>query len=179
MYNITFILMTFAAIVAGILIYRFLVRYFRRAAMTRRFRRGAEGEDEAATYLEQNGYSILQRQAKKQMHFMVDGKQPHFDIIADFIAKKRGKTCLVEVKTGSTATNPACTSTRRQLLEYAISFDVDKILLFDADTGSLHEIVQPTVRVRYRDRPRLFFAGIITGMLLVAMLFWSSSNWIG
>lgn len=47
---------------------------------------------------------------------------------------------IAEVKTGRIAPSLAYGATRRQLLEYAAAFDVDGVLLVDADRGTITHV---------------------------------------
>ena len=159
------------AFFAGVVLYHFLFHSIRSFFLKRRFSRGAEGEKEAKEYLLGHGYHIHEDQASRCMRMLIDGSVREFNIRADFIAEKNGRTCIVEVKTGGSVTDPASTATRRQLLEYAVSYDVDDIFLFDADSGILHKIELPTVRIRTRADMKTFLKGTATGFFLAVAVF--------
>jgi hypothetical protein len=52
---------------------------------------------------------------------------------------------VVEVKTGALAPKIETSATRRQMLEYRVAFDVDGVLLVDAESGTVHEVTFPTL----------------------------------
>ncbi len=166
-----------SCLIAGTLLYRFIGHYFRKVVLRARFRRGAEGEREAQRYLRSRGFRIVEQQARRKMHMVVDGKETAFEIRADFIARKKGKRCVVEVKTGSCATNPAFTDTRRQLLEYRICYGADILYLFDADRGKLQEIRLPGVKSD--GCPRVsFVAGVVLGIgVTITVTIFLTTKW--
>ena len=159
------LLFALLSLTAGILLYHLLTSYFRKLVLKRRFRRGAQGERQAERYLRSRGFRIMEQQARRKMHMFVDGKETAFEIKADFVTRKKGKRCVVEVKTGSCATNPAYTDTRRQLLEYLICYDADILYLFDADRGDLKEIRLPAVK-RGTNGRAFFVAGALVGIVI-------------
>ena len=52
---------------------------------------------------------------------------------------------VAEFKGGAGSSSVTNRATRRQVLEYAVLFDVDGVLLVDADTGTIHEVEFPTL----------------------------------
>ncbi len=96
------------------------------------FKHGKSAEEKAAKYLQKHGYHIIDRQVRSDSSFFIDGKERSFKTWADFIAEKSGRKYLVEVKTGDDA-NPVHANTRRQLFEYSTLYDVNSLILFDAD----------------------------------------------
>ena len=70
----------------------------------------------------------------------VDDEAHSVTIRADYVVFKDGARYVAEVKTGRTATRIDSAATRRQLLEYRHAFDVDGVLLVDADSGTIHSI---------------------------------------
>ncbi len=52
---------------------------------------------------------------------------------------------MAEVKTGAAAPQLSTAATRRQLLEYRVAFDVDGVLLVDAEAGRVQRVVFPGV----------------------------------
>ena len=64
---------------------------------------------------------------------------------ADYLATRDGSRYVVEVKTGAQAPRIETSATRRQILEYRIAFDVDGVVLVDAEAGSVHEMTFPAL----------------------------------
>lgn len=108
-------------------------------------RQGKKGELKAWKALEKLGYKVLQEQARMESTMLVNGKKMPYNIIGDFLVEKGGKKSIVEVKTGSRAPDPTNSATRRQLLEYAVSYPIDSIMLFDAQVGELKKIEFPSL----------------------------------
>jgi hypothetical protein len=159
-------------IVCGILLYRLISRMVRRLTLRRRFLRGAQGERDAQTFLKRHGYVIIESQARRTLHMVVDGAPVAYEVRADFIARNRGKTFVVEVKTGTKAIDPASTDTRRQLLEYILAYDADGIRLFDAEGGVLHEVELPVVKGKESGRRGMLLAGLVAGAVVTGVLVW-------
>jgi hypothetical protein len=119
---------------------------FARAALgrrrtRRRFERGAEGEREGAVLLERAGYAIEAAQAAVRYAVDVDGVLAEVALRADFVVVSRdGERFVAEVKTGRVAPRLETAATRRQLLEYQHAFDVEGVLLVDADARTVQRI---------------------------------------
>lgn len=109
----------------------------RRGAVARR------GERDAERLLRARGYRVVGRQETRRFALEVDGEPVEATCRADLLVEADdGTRWVAEVKTGDAAraTRP---QTRRQLLEYALVFDVDGVLLVDAAAGEVHEVRFP------------------------------------
>lgn len=113
----------------------------RRIARNRALGQGAERD--AVRVLKRAGYAIETSQASGEAWVRVDGRDAHFTVRADFIARKAGRRFVVEVKSTEATATMANRDTRRQLLEYACAFQVDGALLVDGARSRVHEIVFP------------------------------------
>ncbi len=102
-------------------------------------RRGERAERRAEKLLRQHGYAISARQPPASAHIRVDGVRRDIGVVGDLLVTRDDHTFLVEVKTGGRR-SPYSDTTRRQLLEYALVFDVDGLLLVDAQKGEIMEI---------------------------------------
>lgn len=89
------------------------------------------GETEAERILEALGFVIVERQAQAEWAVEVDGEATVVSCRADLLVTRGGELFVAEVKTGERAPDPFRPSTRRQLLEYALAFEVDGVLLVD------------------------------------------------
>ena len=138
------------AVVAGIAVLTATRLWWRSAtrrwASSRRRARAREGEIEAEEFLERRGYRILERQVRRRAHYLVDGAPRGAEVIADLLVARRGRRFIAEVKTGTKAPDPMHRATRRQLLEYAHAFDVDGLLLVDADQRRVSSFEVPQAR---------------------------------
>jgi hypothetical protein len=121
----------------------------------------------APQMLERRGYTILDEQVDRRYAFLIDD-EPHEAILrADLLATRHGKRYVVEIKTGKSG-KATHRGTRRQLLEYALYYDVDAVLLLDADRDALFEVVFPAEPMR---ESRLkFAAGLCIGAGVVGTL---------
>ena len=109
------------------------------AAAARRSR-AADGEAGAFRLLERAGYEVLERQVPGSWTVRADGEALTFGLRADYLVAAAGKRYIAEVKTGRLAPRLSHGPTRRQLLEYGAAFDVDGVLLVDADAGTLTHV---------------------------------------
>jgi hypothetical protein len=105
-----------------------------------RAERAAEGERDAEPLVVARGYTIVARQVTRRWRVAIDEHAVDVTLRADLVVERGGRFFVADVKTGAMATRIENVATRRQLLEYRCAFDVDGVLLVDADRGSVHEI---------------------------------------
>lgn len=129
----------FGAFIGAFLFY-WITKFIFRSKLKKRFNRASVGESEAEDLLLDQGYTIEETQKSAKLSMWVNGEHFSYLVRPDAFATKENQLFLVEIKTGKVATNPKNTSTRRQLLEYFHGFDVDGILLVDADQKKIHQI---------------------------------------
>lgn len=110
--------------------------------------RAVAGEREAAAILRARGYAILGAQVAVEYPVRIDGVTISMGLRADYLVTKNGARFIAEVKTGSLAPRIDTAATRRQLLEYEVAFDVDGVLLVDADTQRVHTVAFPALARR-------------------------------
>jgi hypothetical protein len=127
-------------------------RWERRRRMSLRMERAVAGEERAAELLERQGFSVLGAQAVIDHPVRIDDRVVRIALRADYLAQKAGRRYVVEVKTGALAPRIETSATRRQMLEYRIAFDVDGVLLVDAESGVVHEVTFPTLEEFARRR---------------------------
>jgi hypothetical protein len=79
---------------------------------------------------------------------------------------------IAEVKTGRAAVRLDTAATRRQLLEYRVAFDVDGVLLVDAEAGEIRLVEFPLSRGRpgYDARALGAWATVLAALLVVFAL---------
>jgi Holliday junction resolvase-like predicted endonuclease len=106
----------------------------------RRNRRAHDGETAAIKLLNSNGYKIEGKHVRRKSGMYVDGEWLEIEVRADFIATKKRKKFVVEVKTGTMAPNPTHAATRRQLLEYSLIFEGHEMLLVDMEEKLIKKI---------------------------------------
>ena len=115
-------------------------------ATRRRNRMALDGEERAEKLLKKKGYRIVDRQVVGSWWMWVDDEEIDIQVRADFLVKRKRRLYVAEVKTGQLVTDPAFPATRRQLLEYRMVFDVDGVLLVDAEGRQIHQVDFPCDR---------------------------------
>jgi len=133
--------------------------------MSLRMERAVLGEERAAGWLQERGFAILGSQVVVEHPVCIDERTVVISLRADYLVEKGGRRYVVEVKTGAVAPRIETSATRRQILEYRIAFDVDGVVLVDAESGRLHEITFPALAKLARPAPR---AGVIFALLIAA-----------
>jgi hypothetical protein len=120
----------------------------RQVASLERAKRAVVGEWSAPALLENAGYEVLARQVDGSWMVHADGQPRTFKLRADYLVRRLGRRYIAEVKTGRVATRLSHGATRRQLLEYWAAFDVEGVLLVDADRESItHVELDPLARL--------------------------------
>jgi hypothetical protein len=159
----------FVALVVGLLVQTLRLSW-RTSLPARRLEaarlRGAAGERRAVVLLEDRGFAIVGAQVAARYELLVDGERNAFDLRADFIVEKGSRRYVAEVKTGNYAPRLTTVATRRQLLEYGVAFDVDGVLLVDADSDTVRlvEVPPPSSRGQSRAAPMLIVALVLGGL---------------
>jgi hypothetical protein len=120
-----------------------LSAWLRRRRLLDRFARARTGESSARALLEAHGYDVLFAQAQRSYSLSVDGAEMQIQLRADYVVRRDGLSYVAEVKTGAHAPQIRTGATRRQLLEYRMAFDVDGVLLVDAEQRRVHVIRFP------------------------------------
>ena len=113
--------------------------------MAIRMQRAVRGEARAPVWLEERGYTVVGAQVVVEHPVRVDDRVVTVALRADYLAEKEGARFVVEVKTGAVAPRIETSATRRQMLEYRIAFDVDGVVLVDAEAGNVHEVTFPAL----------------------------------
>jgi len=132
-----------ALLAAGLAIhvaFRAFEAWLRRLRMRAQLARAAEGEANAAEWLCELGYEILGVQIPAHYVVWVDQRPFTVGLRADYLVQKQGARFVAEVKTGKLAPRIETSATRRQLLEYRVAFDVDGVLLVDAEARRVQSV---------------------------------------
>jgi hypothetical protein len=120
-------------------------RWSRRRRMSLRMVRAVLGEARAPALLEAHGFAVIGAQVVVEHTVRIDDRVVAIPLRADYLAERDGARFVVEVKTGALAPRVETSATRRQILEYRIAFDVDGVVLVDAESGRVHEITFPSL----------------------------------
>ncbi|WP_437966016.1 PD-(D/E)XK nuclease family protein [Sorangium sp. So ce260] len=135
-----------------------------------RFReQGAAGEARAEVLLRELGYTIVGRQVAVSYGVQIDGEPITVGLRADYLVAHGKRRYVAEVKTGRLAPRIDTPATRRQLLEYRLAFDVDGVLLVDAESGRVRSVVFPLPGGATREPPGAhlawFLAAVVAGLV--------------
>lgn len=123
-------------------------------ANRRRQRVARRGESAAEVLLAELGYEVVDRQVHQPWTVTVDGHEHTVAARLDLLVERGGLCYAAEVKTGSRAPDPTRPTTRRQLLEYQLLFDVDGVLLVDMEAGVVHTVELSILSAPPRAGPR-------------------------
>jgi hypothetical protein len=118
-------------------------RALRRWQRRRQWQRAQGAEFAAPRLLEQHGYGVIGAQVEGGYSLVVDGAPSHVSLRADYVVVRKGRRYVAEVKSGRLAPRLETAATRRQLLEYRVAFDVDGVLLVDAEARRVHQVEFP------------------------------------
>jgi hypothetical protein len=152
--------------------------FWRRRGLAIRRERGAAGELRAEKMLRAWGFGILGRQVAVSYDVQIDGEPVTIDLRSDYLVTYDNKRYVAEVKTGRAAPKIDTPATRRQLLEYRIAFDVDGVLLVDAEAERVHAVEFPLGLSSPTPPSRLawLLAGIVVGALVTAAAVFAFSS---
>lgn len=128
----------------GALVGHWVRRWSLRRRIQRRAQRAIQGERGAVALLAQHGYTVLEEQARASYVLELGAERVDVNLRADFLVQAGEEVLVAEVKTGALATRIDHPATRRQLLEYAMAFQADGVLLVDADAKTVAACRWPT-----------------------------------
>ena len=132
-----------ALLLLGVFLGAAAVRWRSRRRISRHRRQGREGEARAIRLLKRAGYRILDTEGGAKGQIRVDGDPIEYRVRADAIVSRRFRRYVAEFKGGPKSAAVTNRATRRQLLEYALLFDVAGVLLVDALRGRIHRVEFP------------------------------------
>jgi hypothetical protein len=144
-------------------------RWSRGRRIRARVARAGEGEARALAWLEAMGFDVVGAQVAATYPVVVDDETVAIGVRADYLVEKGAARYVVEVKTGSVAPRIQTPATRRQLLEYRVAFDVDGVLLLDAENARMHAVTFPGVGGP-REEPRRGASVLLVTALVAAVV---------
>lgn len=135
-----------------------------------RFERGFMLESKAKTFLENQGYLIIDEQKIYNHNYEVNGEPRSSKLKVDYVVEKKGKRYIVEVKSGKSAISLDDKNSRRQLLEYDFVIENEGVFLLDMENGKMQFVKFYTKAERNED----VFRKVIIGIALFGILipFW-------
>ncbi|MFN7143081.1 MAG: hypothetical protein ACK4YP_04850 [Myxococcota bacterium] len=153
--------------VVGAVVFARLRRWVRAVQLRAKMRRARRREALAEGLLRDAGYDVVATQVTAPCPLLHDGEAYAPDVRADYLVERRGRLYVAEAKSGPRATDPTERATRRQLLEYAVTYDVDGVLLVDTEEGTVSTVEFPALR---RTAGPGFWGGVIVGAGIVSVL---------
>jgi len=146
--------------------------WLRVQGLRKRFSKSRRAEKEAEKILKKNGYVIIDAQKSKPLLVTIGDRVHHYLVRIDYLARKKGKIYVVEVKSGEKIPYITNRETRRQMLEYYLAYQPSGILLINMKNKSISEvkfqfgstISQKIIKIVY------FLAGAIFSLLLYYLL---------
>jgi len=175
--------------IGGGIIFLFLFikisNWVRGKRLRQRFSKSRQAEKEAEKILRKNGYTIIDIQKRrkngytiidiqksKPLLITIGGKIHRYLVRIDYLARKKGKVYVVEVKSGEKIPYITNRETRRQMLEYYLAFQPSGILLLNMKNKSISE-VRFQFEAAFRQwmyRIIYFIAGMIFTLFLYYLL---------
>jgi len=140
--------------------------------LRKRFSKSRQAEKEAEKILKKNGYAIIDAQKSKPLLITIGDKIHRYLVRIDYLARKRGRVYVVEVKSGEKIPYITNRETRRQMLEYYLAYHPSGILLLNMKNKSISEVkfqFESTVRQRMV-KIVYFLAGAIFSLALYYLL---------
>ena len=155
-----------------LILYIKISNWLRTKRLRKRFSKSRHAEKEAEKILKKNGYAIIDAQKSKPLLITIGDKIHRYLVRIDYLARKRGKVYVVEVKSGEKIPYVTNRETRRQMLEYYLAYQPSGILLLNMKNKSISEVKfqfkstsrQWIIRISY------FIAGIIFALVLYYLL---------
>jgi len=146
--------------------------WIRAKRLKQRFYKSRQAEKDAEKILRKNGYTIIDVQKSKPLLITIGDKIHRYLVRIDYLARKRGKIYVVEVKSGEKIPYITNRETRRQMLEYYLAYQPSGIILLNMKTKTISEVKfqfegkfrQCIIRIAY------FFAGIIFVLVFYYLL---------
>ena len=169
------ILIFILSIGGGIICFIFYIKisnWSRAKKLRKRFSKSRQAEKEAEKILRKKGYAIIDAQKSKPLLITIGDKIHRYLVRIDYLARKRGKVYVVEVKSGEKIPYITNRETRRQMLEYYLAYQPSGILLLNMKNKSISEVkfqFESTVRQKMI-KIVYFLAGAIFTLVLFYLL---------
>lgn len=146
--------------------------WLRAKKLRKRFSKSRQAEKEAEKILRKNGYTIIDAQKSKPLLLTIGDKIHRYLVRIDYLARKRGKVFVVEVKSGEKIPYITNRETRRQMLEYYLAYQPCGILLLNMKNKSISEVKFQFESTKRQKAIRLvcFLAGAIFSLVLYYLL---------
>ncbi len=148
------------------------LRRLRRYRRSRIAKKALSAERTALRLLRCNGYVILDTQVRQI--WPVRHGEHHLDVNlrADALVRRGNRHFIAEVKSTSLVADLKHGPTRRQLLEYAVAYGTDGVLLIDMHAERVEEITFPGLQ-----RPRASYP--TWSLFAVCLMAFAAGTWFG
>jgi len=120
-------------------------------------------KNNSETLLRSRGYKIVGRDRRASIVVRLDGKEHLDDLTAEYLVEKNGQRYVVWGVRGDGEKDPTEPALRRRLVEYSRAFDLNNILLVDAEAGEINAVSFAFPRERGLD----FYFQFLTGLFIV------------
>lgn len=143
----------YLAIVVGVVV---MLAYFSWCALKMKLgelrvkrarKHGLEVEKYAPDVLRKMGFRDIVEQPVYNYSMNIGGQNVEVELNPDIIAKRHGRTYIIDIKTGGVGMVDNA-KTRRQLLEYYTYIPADGVMMLNMDTKELHEYDFPYTKAR-------------------------------
>lgn len=154
----------------GIWVLRQLARHRRRQIA----KRALGAERLALELLRAEGFEVLETQVRQP--WTVEHGDRRFDVQlrADAVVRRNGRRYVAEIKSTSLVADLKHGPTRRQLLEYAIAYGTDGVLLIDMHGEHVEEVTFPGLS--REPRASFWSAGVVCVVVFFAGLWLGQSR---
>jgi hypothetical protein len=156
-----------AALLLSLLVQTARLAWLRAAPRRRLARarsRGSAGERRAVALLERHGYRVVAVQPATEWTILCDDEPHSVAVRADLLVSRGGRSFIAEIKTGECAELDTAT-TRRQLLEYSVAYDVDGVLLVDMEAERIQQVAFPRPAIARRSSAWLWVSALVLTVL--------------
>jgi len=126
--------------IACLILYIRFNNWLRVKRLRKRFSKSRKAEKDAEKILKKNGYAIIDAQKSKPLLITIGDKMHRYLVRIDYLARKKGKVYVVEVKSGEKIPYITNRETRRQMLEYYLAYQPSGILLLNMKNKSISEV---------------------------------------
>ena len=146
--------------------------WLRAKRLRKRFSKSRQAEKEAEKILKKNGYAIIDAQKSKPLLITIGDKIHRYLVRIDYLARKKGKVYVVEVKSGEKIPYITNRETRRQMLEYYLAYQPSGILLLNMKNKNISEVKFQFENIFRRRMIKIayFLAGVIFSLVLYYLL---------
>lgn len=151
----------------------YCLRWLRQRRRSKRAKAAIGAEVRALELLRARGYTVLDTQVRQVWPVCHGVRQLEFTLRADAVVRRANATYVAEVKSSSFVADLKHGPTRRQLLEYALAYGADGVLLVDMHAQRIEEVTFPRlVHAPERQRSVALVACVVSCLLAFLVGVW-------